>query len=241
MTEFVELISGGNLMVMLVLTAIISLILGMGLPTTANYIVVATLMAPVVVALAAQGGLMVPLIAVHLFVFYFGLMADVTPPVGLATFAAAAVSGADPIRTGVQAFFYSARTIALPFLFLFNTQLLLIGIDSAFHLVVTIVSALIGMLIFAAATMGWFLVRNRVWETVALLLIAFILFRPGFFWDMAFQPFESRPAAAIKKVAASLPAGWFLRMTVAGEKVTGEPVTRAVVLPLGKVGTARQR
>jgi TRAP transporter 4TM/12TM fusion protein len=241
MTEFVELISGGNLMVMLVLTAVISLILGMGLPTTANYIVVATLMAPVVVALAAQGGLMVPLIAVHLFVFYFGLMADVTPPVGLATFAAAAVSGADPIRTGVQAFFYSARTIALPFIFLFNTQLLLIAIDNAFHLVVTIASALIGMLVFAAATMGWFLIRSRVWETAALFLIAFILFRPGYFWDKAFPPFESRPAAAIEKVAASLPAGWFLRLTVAGEKATGEPVTRAVVLPLGKTGTARRR
>ena len=241
MTEFVELISGGNLMLMLVLTAIISLILGMGLPTTANYIVVATLMAPVVVALAAQGGLMVPLIAVHLFVFYFGLMADVTPPVGLATFAAAAVSGADPIRTGVQAFFYSARTIALPFIFLFNTQLLLIDIDNAFHLIVTIVSALVGMLIFAAATMGWFLIRSRIWETMALLLIAFILFRPGFFWDMAFPPYESRPATAIEKVAESLPTGRFLRFTVAGAKATGEPVTRAVVLPLGKSGTATRR
>ncbi len=241
MTEFVELISGGNLMVMLVFTAIISLILGMGLPTTANYIVVATLMAPVVVALAAQGGLMVPLIAVHLFVFYFGLMADVTPPVGLATFAAAAISGADPIRTGVQAFFYSARTIALPFIFLFNTQLLLIGIDNAFHLFITIAGALIAMLVFAAATMGWFLVRSRIWETAALLLVAFILFRPGYFWDMAFPPFESRPATAIEKVAASLPAGEFLRLMVMGEKVTGEKVTRAVVLPMGKSGPARRR
>ncbi len=241
MTEFVELISGGNLMLMLVFTAIISLILGMGLPTTANYIVVATLMAPVVVALAAQGGLMVPLIAVHLFVFYFGLMADVTPPVGLATFAAAAISGADPIRTGIQAFYYSARTIALPFIFLFNTQLLLIGIDSAFHLFVTVASALIAMLIFAAGTMGWFLARSRAWETAALLLIAFIMFRPGFFWDMAFPPFEVRPATAVGKVAASLPDGGFLRLTVVGEKATGQPVTRAVVLALGKPGTARRR
>jgi hypothetical protein len=241
MTEFVELISGGNLMLMLVFTAMISLILGMGLPTTANYIVVATLIAPVVVALAAQGGLMVPLIAVHLFVFYFGLLADVTPPVGLATFAAAAISGADPIRTGVQAFFYSARTIALPFIFLFNTQLLLIAVDNAFHLFVTIASALIAMLVFAAATMGWFLVRSRVWETAALLLIAFILFRPGYFWDMAYPPFEARPAVAIEKVAASLPEGGFLRLMVAGEKASGEPVTRAVVLPLGKTGAARRR
>ena len=86
-------------------------------------------MAPVVVALGAQSGLIVPLIAVHLFVFYFGIMADVTPPVGLASFAAAAISGGDPIRTGFTAFFYSLRTAALPFLFIFNTQLLLIGVD----------------------------------------------------------------------------------------------------------------
>ena len=241
MTEFVELISGGNLMLMLIFTAAISLILGMGLPTTANYIVVATLMAPVVVDLAAQGGLMVPLIAVHLFVFYFGLLADVTPPVGLATFAAAAVSGADPIRTGVQAFFYEARTILLPFIFLFNTQLLMIDIDDVAHLVMTIVSALIAMLVFAAATMGWFLTRSRIWETVALLLVAFTLFRPGFFWDLAFPPFETRPAAEVHGIAAALPKGEFLRLTAAGENATGEPVLRAVVLPMGPPGRGVQR
>ena len=96
MTEIVELLSGGNLIIMLLLVAFISLILGMGLPTTANYIVVSTLMAPVVVELGAQSGLLVPLIAVHLFVFYFGLMADVTPPVGLASFAAAAIARSRP-------------------------------------------------------------------------------------------------------------------------------------------------
>ena len=102
-TEFVEFISGGHLLLMLIFTALISLVLGMGLPTTANYIVVATLMAPVIVELGAQSGLIVPLIAVHMFVFYFGIMADVTPPVGLASFAAAAISGADPMKTGLVA------------------------------------------------------------------------------------------------------------------------------------------
>jgi TRAP-type uncharacterized transport system fused permease subunit len=96
MTEFVEFISGGNLMLILLFTAVISLILGMGLPTTANYIVVSTLMAPVIVELGAQNGLIVPLIAVHLFVFYFGILADDTPPVGLAAFAAAGISGGIP-------------------------------------------------------------------------------------------------------------------------------------------------
>ena len=104
MTEVVELLSGGNLVIMLVLTAAICLVLGMGMPTTASYIVVATLMAPVLVELAAQNDLAVPLVAVHMFVFYFGLMADVTPPVGLAAYAAAAISGADPVKTGIKAF-----------------------------------------------------------------------------------------------------------------------------------------
>ena len=180
---------------MLIFTAIISLILGMGLPTTANYIVVATLMAPVIVELGAQSGLIVPLIAVHMFVFYFGIMADVTPPVGLASFAAAAISGADPIKTGLVASFYSLRTAVLPFLFIFNTQLLLIGVDSWYELVLQVIIATVAMLIFAAATMNYFLTRSRLWESVALLLIAFALFRPGFFWDRIYPPLleASRP------------------------------------------------
>src|SRR3546814_1060720 len=92
----------GNIMLILIFTAVLSLILGMGLPTTANYIVVSSLMAPVIVVLGEQNGLIVPLIAVNLFVFYFGILADVTPPVGLASFAAAAISGGDPMRTGVE-------------------------------------------------------------------------------------------------------------------------------------------
>ncbi|HSG94787.1 MAG TPA: TRAP transporter fused permease subunit, partial [Afifellaceae bacterium] len=84
--EFVEFLSGGVLIIMLLLVAVMSLILGMGLPTTANYIVVSSLMAPVIVALGAKSGLIVPLVAVHMFVFYFGILADDTPPVGLAAF-----------------------------------------------------------------------------------------------------------------------------------------------------------
>ncbi len=154
MTELVELLSGGNLMIMLILVALICLILGMGLPTTANYIVVSTLMAPVIVELGAQTGLLVPLIAVHMFVFYFGLMADVTPPVGLASYAAAGIAKSEPMRTGLTAFGYSARTAILPFMFIFNTQILLIGITDTFHLVLTIVSATVASMMFAAATPG---------------------------------------------------------------------------------------
>src|SRR5690606_34570804 len=149
MTELVEVLSGGNLMVMLVLVALICLVLGMGLPTTPNYIVVSSLMAPVIVELGAQNGLLVPLIAVHMFVFYFGLMADVTPPVGLASYAAAGIANSDPIRTGFTAFGYSARTAILPFMFIFNTELLLIGVTDVFHLVYVFCIATIAAMTFA--------------------------------------------------------------------------------------------
>ena len=112
MTEIVEFLSAGNIVIMLMLVGVICIILGTGLPTTASYVVVATLMAPVVVELAAENDLAVPLIAVHMFVFYFGLMADVSPPVGLAAYAAAAIAGADPMRVGWQGTWYEFRTRA---------------------------------------------------------------------------------------------------------------------------------
>ena len=123
----------------------------MGLPTTANYVVVASLMATVLVDVGNASGFIFPLIAVHLFVFYFGLMADVTPPVGLASYAAAGISGGDPLRTGVQAFWYSLRTGILPIVFLFNHELLLIGIENIWHGLIVIITSLIGILVFTSA------------------------------------------------------------------------------------------
>jgi TRAP transporter 4TM/12TM fusion protein len=241
MTELVEMLSGGNLMLMLILVAVISLILGMGLPTTANYIVVSTLMAPVVVELGAQSGLIVPLIAVHLFVFYFGLMADVTPPVGLASFAAAAIARTDPIKTGVTAFVYSMRTAVLPFLFIFNTQLLLIGINSPWHLLLTVGSSVIAMLVFAAATQGYFLVRSRWYETLALLLVTFTLFRPGFWWDMIYPPYSQLPAAQLMEFVENAPRNARQRIWIEGENLDGDTLTKGVLLPLGEPGSARER
>ena len=241
MTDLVEVISGGNLMLMLVLVAVICLILGMGLPTTANYIVVSTLMAPVIVEIGSQNGLLVPLIAVHLFVFYFGLMADVTPPVGLASYAAAGIARCDPIRVGVTAFGYSIRTAILPFMFIFNTQLLLMGIDTPWHLALTVSSAVLANLMFAAATQGWFLRRNRWYEAVALLLVTFTLFRPGFWWDMVYEPFERAPAAQLMELAEKAPADARQRLWIEGETLEGKKVSRGVLLPLGSPGTARER
>lgn len=240
LADVVEVLSGGNILAILFLTAILSLILGMGLPTTANYIVVSALLAPVIVTLGQQNGLIVPLIAVHLFVFYFGIMADVTPPVGLASFAAAAVSGGDPIKTGVVAFFYSLRTAALPFLFIFNTELLLIDVSMGQGIFVFIV-ATIAMLLFAAATQGWFLAKNRIYETVALLLIAFTLFRPGFWMDMVSPPYSEEAPSDIAAAALATPIGEDLRIRVAGVNDLGDPIEFVAVLGIQKGATGEER
>ncbi len=242
MTDFVEFISGGSVIMMLIFTAVISLILGMGLPTTANYIVVSTLMAPVIVTLGAQHGLIIPLIAVHLFVFYFGILADDTPPVGLAAFAAAAIAKSDPIRTGIQGFTYDIRTAILPFMFVFNTQLLLIGIDTWWHLMLTIFSAITAMLLFSAATQGWWFTKNKWWETVLLLALTFTFFRPGFWWDMIYPEHELYPGTDIYQVTEQLHPGEALELVVSGDKMNGEHVTKTVRLPFDeRAKTAAER
>jgi hypothetical protein len=226
---------------MLILTAILSLILGMGLPTTANYIVVSSLLAPVIVTVGAQNGLIVPLIAVHMFVFYFGILADDTPPVALAAFAAAAISKGDPIKTGIQGFMYDIRTAILPFLFIFNTELLMIGIDSWYHLLATIVTAVMAMLLFAAATQGFFIVKCRIWEVLALILIAFTLFRPGFWMDEIFPPLESISASEIFDIAGKMPVDSQIRIRVVGEDLEGRGIDKVVMLPLGAAGSGEDR
>ncbi len=241
LAEFVEFISAGNLILMLIFTAAISLVLGMGLPTTANYIVVSSLMAPVIVSVGASNGLIVPLIAVHLFVFYFGILADDTPPVGLAAYAAAAISGGDPIKTGIQGFTYDIRTGVLPFMFIFNTELLLIGITGPIHLIVVVGSALLAMLLFAAATQGFFVTHSKKWETVALLLITFTLFRPGFFMDMIYDPLVKVDASQIYEVAEQQPKNGLLRVHVLGETLEGDVVDKVVMLPVGKRGAGKDR
>jgi TRAP transporter 4TM/12TM fusion protein len=241
MTDFVEYISGGNVILMLLLTAFICLILGMGIPTTANYILVATLMAPVVVELGAQAGLAIPLIAVHMFVFYFGIMADVTPPVGLASFAAAAISGEDPIKTGLQGTVYSMRTAVLPFVFIFNPQLLLIDISSTMEGILVVVISTIAILVFAAATMGWYFTKSRLWESAVLLLVCFALFRPGFFMDKLYDPYQQAPASQIFDIAGRLPEDGRLLLVVSGTTLEGDDVTKTISLPLAKPGDGRKR
>ena len=188
----VEAISGGNVITLLLLTALLCIILGMGLPTTANYLVVAALMAQVVVEVGNASGYIFPLIAIHMYVFYYGLMADVTPPVGLASYAAAAISRADPIKTGIQAFWYSLRTGILPIVFIFNNELLLIGIESFWHGLLVVSTSLIAILVFTAATQGWFINRLRWYEIIIFIVISMSLFRPGYILDQFSPKFDNK-------------------------------------------------
>ncbi len=234
MTEFVEFISGGNVIVMLVLIAMISLVLGMGIPTTANYILVATLMAPVVVELGAQAGLAIPLIAVHLFVFYFGIMADITPPVGLAAFAAAAISREDPIATGFQGAFYALRTALLPFVFIFNPAMLLIGVDSWMDAGIVIATNMAAVLLFSAATMNYFATRSRLWESAVLLVVCFALFRPDWWLNQVHPATVEAPATELMNDVARAPANHRIAFVVEGMTIEGDDVRKTVSLNLGE-------
>ncbi len=239
--EFVEYLSGGYLMVMLILVAVMSLILGMGLPTTANYIVVSSLMAPVIITLGAANGLLVPLIAVHLFVFYFGILADDTPPVGLAAFAAAAISKGDPIKTGIQGFAYDIRTALLPFLFIFNTELLLIDVSPLKAIFVFIV-AVIAMMLFASATQRFLLTRNKIWESVILLLVAFTLFRPGYWLDRVSPPYDFNEPTHVYEVVGEATPNGVVTMVISGPDFdSGEIESTTILVPLGDRSEAVER
>jgi len=233
MTEFVEFVSQGNVMAMLLFIAFVCLVLGLGVPTTANYVLVATLMAPVVVELGAQSGLVIPLIAVHLFVFYYGIMGDITPPVGLATFAAAAISGEDAIQTGIQGSLYALRTVILPFIWIFNPQLLLIDIDSLPELLVVIVGSTVAMLLFSALTMGWLRVRMRWWEAVLVLMSLSLFFRPDWFMDRITPASVQAPAEQVYEVARDAPDNGRLVMVISGTNLEGEDISKTVAVRLG--------
>lgn len=238
MTEFVEFVSQGNVIVMLLFIAFVCLVLGLGVPTTANYVLVATLMAPVVVELGAQSGLIIPLIAVHLFVFYYGIMGDITPPVGLATFAAAAISGEDAIRTGIQGSVYALRTVILPFIWIFNPTLLLVDVTGGPDLVVVVLASTLAMLLFTALTMNWLRVRLAAWEFALLALAVMLLFRPDGFMDFVGPEHRAAPASQLFEVAGRAGDGERVVMVIAGTTLEGRDIVKTVALPLGAAAPA---
>jgi len=209
----IESVAKDNVIILILLTIVLCLLLGMGLPTTANYVVVASLMSMVLVDVGNASGYIFPLIAVHLFVFYFGLMADVTPPVGLASYAAAGISGGDPLKTGVQAFWYSLRTGILPIVFLFNHELLLIGIENIWHALLVIATSLIGILVFTAATQRWFFNKLRWYEIIVFLIIAISLLSPDFVLNKFYPKYDYKKLDNIHLVNLELNKEVHLKVT----------------------------
>jgi TRAP-type uncharacterized transport system fused permease subunit len=178
-TMIVENLAMGNIFLLLVITALASLLLGMGLPTTATYIVMASLTAPIIVEVGALYNFAIPIMAAHLFCFYFGILADDTPPVGLAAYAASAIADSDPISTGIQGFLYDIRTSIIAFMFVFNPELILHNINSWPHAILIFAMALVGMSAFECVAQGWCLTKNKLYEIPFFLVAAFILFHPG--------------------------------------------------------------
>jgi len=217
-----ETIAGGNVYILLGLTAVLCIILGMGLPTTVNYVVVSTLLAGVLIELGNASGLILPLIAVHLYVLFFGLLADSTPPVCLAAFAASAISGASPMRTGVQSFLYDIRTAILPVVFIFNPTLLLVGVDSIWQALMVFVVSLIAILSFASLTQNWMLVRNRIWESIILIVVIVALFRPSLILDRIYPPFDPVDTATFANGEFNPEPGRIVRFHVLRETPYGD-------------------
>ena len=191
-TQIIDTISGGNIYIMVVVTAVASLIIGMGLPTTATYIVMASLTAPAMVTIAHGQGFMVPLMAAHLFCFYFGILADDTPPVGLAAYAAAAIAKSPPIPTGIQGFMYDIRTAILPFMFIFNSDLILHDIYSWPLAILIFAMACLGNFAFASATQGWFVAKNRFYEIPIFLFVTVVMMRPALVASWVGLPYDQR-------------------------------------------------
>lgn len=177
-TTIIDTLSNGNIYIMLGITALISLVLGMGLPTTANYIVMASLTAPAIVSIGGMNDFIVPLMAAHLYCLYFGILADDTPPVGLAAYAAAAIAKAPAVPTGIQGFTYDIRTAILPLMFIFNSDLILHNINSWLMALLIFFMTCMGSFAFASATQGWFITKNRLWELPLFIAVTMILMRP---------------------------------------------------------------
>jgi TRAP-type uncharacterized transport system fused permease subunit len=154
------------------------IILGMGLPTTATYIVMAAMTAPAILTLSQDMGLGIPIIAVHLFVFYYGIVADDTPPVGLCAYAAAGIAGSDPIKTGWKSFRLDLAAFTLPFMFIYNPKLIMHNTNWQ-ELIYIIPVSILGMFCWSVFIQGHWIVRTYLWERIIFLGLAFLLVNPS--------------------------------------------------------------
>ncbi len=175
--RLVEL-AGSNLLLVLLFTMVISLILGMGVPTTANYIITSTIAAPAIVIAATKIGLGLPeaalMLAAHMFVFYFGILADVTPPVALAAYAGAALAGGDFWRTALNASKYALAGYLIPYIFMQHPEMLIVTVDAwstqhVLSLLNGVFAAIMSILLLSSGIVGWLAGRLTLWQRVVLV------------------------------------------------------------------------
>ena len=170
-------LAGGNLLFTLFFTMITSIILGMGVPTTANYVITSTIAAPAIIMLG------VPVMAAHLFVFYFGIVADITPPVALAAYAGSGIAKSDPFWTGVTATKLAIGAFIVPYIFVFNPAMVLIG-TTPLLLTMNLVTACGGMLGVGIAMIGYGLANMKWWERIWFAVGGLLLIDPGLMTDL---------------------------------------------------------
>jgi TRAP transporter 4TM/12TM fusion protein len=169
-------LSGGNLLLALPFTMIACLALGMGVPTTAQYIIIAALVAPALIKLGVVA------IAAHLFIFYFGTRADITPPVALAAYAGAGIAGSNPMKTGVTAFQLGIAGYIVPFMFIYGPELLTIG--PVHKVIFATLTATFGVYCLAAGVQNCLFIRTAFYERILLLITSFLLIKPGLKTDL---------------------------------------------------------
>ncbi|MFH1243007.1 MAG: TRAP transporter permease [Pseudomonadota bacterium] len=195
-TGLILYIAGNSLAPALIFTMFAGIILGMGLPTTAAYIVQAALLIPALIQLG------VPTIGAHLFVFYFAIISAITPPVAMAVYAAAGISGSNLWRTGLAALKIGATGFIVPYMFVYGPSLLMIG--SPGRILLSVITASIGVIVLSASLMGWFFREAKLGERGLLLAASILLIKPGLYTDgiglliLAFvflvQKLRSKPA-----------------------------------------------
>ncbi len=170
-------LSGGMLLPTMFFTMITAIILGMGVPTTANYVITSTIAAPAIIQMG------VPVLCAHMFVFYFGIIADVTPPVALAAFAGAGIAGGNPLRTGINASKLAIAAFIIPYMFVLSPNLLMID-ATALNLITTTVTALVGMIALSSALIGFLADKATRIERIVLIIAGLLLIKPGIGTDV---------------------------------------------------------
>ena len=175
--------TGTSLLAALLITMITCLILGMGVPTTANYVIMATICAPMVMRTGNEIGIAIPILAAHMFVFYFGIVADITPPVALAAYAGAAIAKSNPIKSGITATRLAITAFIIPYIFIFNPAMLLINI-TPLKLIQIILSSCIGMFSLAAGIEGYMFRKMPLLWRLAAVAGGLLLIDPGLFTDL---------------------------------------------------------